>query len=89
MKKNKSALEMGMHYINMQKMVPASSMLREAKHQYIDMARGGDGGSLGYVPEDYTGPAPGAMGATCREHNYPNHPDSFFQEVCAIMGWVW
>lgn len=47
------------------------------KMQYIDMARGGDGGAL-----------PGIEGEpSCREYNYSGQPDSFFQEVCDGMGW--
>ena len=47
--------------------------------QYINMARGGDGGKLH-----------GLEGKpSCREYNYPGYPDSFFQEVCEGMCWVY
>lgn len=49
------------------------------KMQYINMARGGDGGKL-YGIED---------NPCCREYNYHGYPDSFFQEVCDGMGWDW
>jgi hypothetical protein len=58
----------------------SSSMLREVKWQYADMACGGDGGELGFEDGD---------NSTCRRYNYPGQPDSFFQEVCALMGWSW
>ncbi len=59
---------------------PHSGMLREVKYQYADMASGGDGGELGFEKNGKT---------TCRDINYPNYPDSFFQEVCALLGWHW
>ena len=61
----------------MEKMMPDSGMIREVKYQYADMSRGGDGGELGFP--DRT--------VTCRSHNYKDYPDSFFQEVCDLMGW--
>jgi hypothetical protein len=79
----KSIPEIIMNYRQMEQAVPNSSMLREVRWQYADMASGGDGGSLGFIPKGWTlGRSP-----SCREHNYPNHPDSFFQEVCDLMGW--
>jgi len=48
--------------------------------QYIDMAQGGTGGSLGFTERGKT---------TCRGINYPHEPDAFFQEVCDGMGWKW
>ena len=57
-----------------------SSMLREIQWQYADMANGGDGGDTGFEQHG---------NRTCRTINYPDHPDSFFQEVCALMGWSW
>ena len=70
------------NYKAMQKMKPHSSILREVRIQYADMAEGGDGGSLGYTP-------PGLNHEpTCREYNYPDKPDSFFQEVRAALGWL-
>ena len=55
-----------------------SSMLREVKWQYADMAQGGDGGELGFEERGQT---------TCRGINYPGYPDRFFQEVCDLMMW--
>jgi len=75
--------EIIMNYRRMEMTSPGSSMLREVRLQYADMANGGDGGSLGFSPDGWTkGKYP-----TCREYNYPDHPDSFFQEVCDLMGW--
>ena len=56
----------------------ASSMIREIKWQYEDMAKGGDGGDLGFEEDGKR---------TCREVNYPGMPDHFFQEVRDLMGW--
>lgn len=84
----KSASDVFVYYKQMEKLAPGSSMLREVRGQYSDMANGGDGGPMGYRPNDYTGKA-GANGPTCREYNYPDYPDSFFQEVCALMNWGW
>ena len=85
----KSALETTIRYKEMEQAIPDSSMLREVKQQYADMANGGHGGELGYTPADYTGPPPGEYGPSCRDYNYPGYDDSFFQEVCALMGWGW
>lgn len=71
------------NYRQMEAISPGSSMLKEVKYQYKDMAAGGDGGSLGFVPDEWTSIRP----PSCREYNYPNVPDSFFQEVRALMGW--
>ena len=60
-------------------------MLNEVRLQYIEMALGGDGGRLGFKPVDSTCEHPD--GPTCREYNYPDQPDSFFQAVCDGMGW--
>tara|TARA_B100000131_G_scaffold268081_1_gene266700 strand:- start:18285 stop:18551 length:267 start_codon:yes stop_codon:yes gene_type:complete len=84
----KTALEVVMYYKEMEKVVPGSSMLREVRQQYADMANGGDGGALGYTPSDYKGAA-SEYGPTCRDYNYSKYPDTFFQEVCALMGWRW
>ena len=54
-----------------------NSMIREVKQQYVDMAKGGDGGQLPGFDE----------GKTCRSYNYPGYPDSFFRDVCEAMGW--
>ena len=69
------------NYRTMQEMKPHSSMLREVRLQYADMAKGGDGGELGYTPPGYN------RIPTCREYNYPGKPDSFFQEVQEALGW--
>lgn len=71
----KSAAEMIEYY---KSGVLPSHWMTEISNQYISMARGGDGGLLGI------GGYP-----TCREYNYPGHPDSFFQKVCDAMGWDW
>ncbi len=85
----KSSSEVFMYYKKMERHSPDSSMLREIKHQYSEMARGGDGGPLGYTPSDYSGDDPGPSGPSCRDYNYPGYPDLFFQEVCALMNWSW
>ena len=81
-------------YSDMRDINSASGMLREATFQYMDMASGGDGGPLGYWPEDYAKRVvdsfrPFEPDPTCRTYNYPNYPDSYFQEVCDGMGWEW
>ena len=63
----------------------SSGMLNEVRYQYLEMAEGGTGGRLGFKPQDSTCMHPD--GPTCREYNYPNQPDSFFQEVIDGMGW--
>lgn len=70
------------NYKALQEMKPHSSILREVRIQYADMAAGGDGGTLGFTP-DGLNHAP-----TCREYNYPDKPDSFFKEVRAALGWI-
>lgn len=84
----KTPTEMFLRYKEMEKNFPSSSMLLEIKHQYTSMAAGKDGGVIGYKPSDWPKNC-GDMGPTCREYNYPDHPDEFFQEVCALMGWRW
>jgi len=69
-------------YRQMLEMKPNSPILREVRIQYIDMAEGGDGGSLGYTPHRWD------HIPTCREYNYPDKPDSFFQEVSEALGWM-
>ena len=73
---------------SVQEMVENYTMLRlhgqelvynEVMLQYIDMAKGGDGGELGFERDGET---------TCRGINYKGYPDSFFQEVCEGMGWL-
>jgi len=63
-------------YQGMRRIRPDSSILREVRYQYLEMAEGGDGGTMGW-----------ADGQTCREYNYPGYPDSFFAQVCEGMGW--
>jgi len=53
------------------------SMMREVRDQYVDMASGGNGGTLYGFPGR----------PSCREYNYPEYPDAFFQAVCDGMGW--
>ena len=65
-------------YKEMEKAVPNSSLLREVKWQYSDMANGGDGGEVGFEENGET---------TCRGINYPGKTDRFFQDVCDLMGW--
>jgi hypothetical protein len=66
------------HFKTMQITVPGSSMLHEARSQYIDMASGGDGGDLGFEKNGET---------TCRGVNYPGYPDWVFDHVTVNMGW--
>jgi hypothetical protein len=79
----KDIAEVVMNYKQMESISAGGSMLREVRWQYEDMADGGDGGSLGFVPDEWTSIRP----PSCREYNYPNTPDSFFQEVRDLMGW--
>ena len=88
MKPKKSVEETFMYYKTLEKTNASSSMLREVKWQYQDMATGGDGGPLGFAPWDYKEEC-GEEGPSCRDYNYPGYPDSFFQEVCALMNWSW
>jgi hypothetical protein len=55
----------------------ALDFLTEAQTVYIDMARGGAGHEIIGTKE------------TTRTENYPNYPDTFFQEVCDELDWVW
>ena len=71
--------EMVKGYTDMKARQSYSSMYREAKYQYIDMAKGGDGGDLGFERNGET---------TCRGINYKNYPDTFFRKVCEEMGWL-
>lgn len=54
--------------------------LEEIMWQYIEMAQGRDGGKMHGFDGSET---------SCREYNYPDAPDIFFQEVCDGMGWNW
>ncbi len=67
-----------------------SSMYREAMWQYADMATGGDGGPLGFTPEDWAqicvnNMQPVDSEPTCRAYNYPDYPDEFFRDVLAAL----
>ena len=73
----KTADDMIEHYRRMTIYAPHSSLLREAKYQYIDMALGGDGGKLYGIEGE----------PTCREYNYPGCQDTFFQDVCDALRW--
>ena len=72
----KSVLETVLYYKTMEQNIPNSSMLREVKWQYSDMAAGGDGGDTGLE-----------TGESCRQYNYKGYPDKFFQEVSDLMMW--
>ena len=66
-------------YTEMKSRRSFDSMYEEAKWQYQDMAKGGDGGDLGFERDGET---------TCRGINYQGYPDEFFQQVCLKMGWL-
>ena len=78
----KTVEQMVMHFQEMQAhsctSVATISMLDEIEQQYINMAQGGDGGQLSGFD----------AGITCRDYNYNNYPNSFFQAVCERMGWL-
>ena len=85
------AIERASHYRDLREFTPQSSMYREAMYAYQDMARGGDGGPLGFTPEDWRETCidrylPVTTVPTCRNYNYPNHPDSFFRRVLNLLG---
>ena len=69
----KTATEMIAFYKNLSSI----GALNEVMWQYVDMARGSNGGKLIGIEGE----------PSCREYNYPDYPDSFFQEVCDGMGW--
>ena len=50
-------------------------MLNEVEAQYVAMANGGDGSSVG--------------NGEIRKTYYSGMPNSFFQAVCNKMGWDW
>ena len=66
-------------YTDMKRRSSFDSMYHEAMWQYQDMAKGGDGGDLGFERNGET---------TCRGINYKGYPDTFFQAVCEQMGWL-
>ena len=74
----RTSAEMIENYKRMHRITPGSSILRDVREQYIDMACGGDGGKLYGIEGE----------PTCREYNYPGYPTSFFQEVCKGMDWL-
>ena len=65
-------------YTDMKNRSSYDSMYHEVMWQYLDMAKGGDGGELGFTRDGET---------TCRGINYKGYPDSFFRQVCDAMGW--
>ena len=71
--------EMIEYYKDMKSRPSSSYMVDEVEWQYIDMAKGGDGGDLGFERNGET---------TCRGINYKGYPNSFFRGVCEGMGWV-
>jgi len=60
--------------------VVAPNMYHEAMGQYQTMATGGDGGSMGYIPEGFK------HVASYRERYYPDREDSFFRQVLEGLG---
>ena len=75
----RSVEEMVKQYTFLKSRRSYDSMYAEAKWQYRDMAKGGDGGELGFERDGET---------TCRGINYKGYPDSFFRRVCEEMGWL-
>jgi|TARA_R110001583_G_scaffold153191_6_gene304971 hypothetical protein len=66
--------------------VHGNGMFREAMWQYEHMARGGDGGELGWTPNDWAQICvdqykPTDTIPTIRAYNYPGYPNSFFRKV--------
>lgn len=82
----KTTAEIIQNYQALQEKMPGSSILHEVRNQYADMADGGNGGRLYYSPPDWEGSHPD--GPTCREYNYPDKTDAFFQEVRVACGWL-
>jgi hypothetical protein len=59
--------------------------------QYGNMAEGGRGGRLGFVPDDWPDQAVNAMQPvdsipTLRDYNYPGYPNEFFFQVLQALG---
>jgi len=65
-------------YFQMKALAPM--MYHEAMDQYRAMATGGDGGSLGYIPEGFK------HIISYRKRFYPKRPDSFFRMVLEGLG---
>ena len=67
-----------------------AGMYEDAMRQYRAMAIGGDGGLLGYWPDDWPDTmiehALPVCEPTCRAYNYPGVPDSFFIRVLEGLG---
>ena len=76
--KTKTAQEMIKHFSELSQHPATRSMVREAKAQYIDMARGGIGEQTGSGKDD-----------NIRNKYYSSCNDNFFQTVCDAMGWEW
>ncbi len=72
-----------MHMRDMEMMMPGSNYLTKTRAQYADMAKGGNGGQVSYVPVDWKWDKT----PTIREYNYPDAPDEFFAEVCDLLQW--
>ena len=89
---NQLAIEKASYYRTMRDtMGGGGSMYQEVVWQYQDMSKGGDGGELGYWPSDYAQKTveslqPLQSTPTCREYNYPRHPDAFFKQVLSLLG---
>lgn len=66
-------------YQSMKGQTALFGMYDEVKWQYVNMAKGGDGGDMGFTKNGET---------TCRGINYKGYPDSFFREVSERMGWL-
>jgi len=67
-----------------------TSLYREFMDSYCDMAVGGDGGPLGFVPEDWAqicvdGLLPVDTEPTCRAYNYPGYSNEFFLSVLSAL----
>ena len=64
------------YYVSLKDYIPG--ILRTWRRQYLDMAKGGDGGDLGFERNGER---------TCRAVNYRGYPDTFFQQVRDKMEW--
>lgn len=78
------------HYRNMK--LFGGHMYDQCIGQYKDMACGGSGGPLGFIPDRddienlVDNLLPVQQQYTCREYNYPGYPDYFFARVLANLG---
>tara|TARA_Y100000289_G_scaffold63027_1_gene73032 strand:+ start:785 stop:1066 length:282 start_codon:yes stop_codon:yes gene_type:complete len=67
------------HYKQMQRFGDIT-MITQARREFVDMARGGDGGESGSLNS--------TTGETkVRDIHYPGLDNGFFQRVCDRMGW--